>query len=245
MSPEPDPQDLKTCGLLWPPLTRGRLIRRYKRFLAEVRLDNGRIVTAHCPNSGRMTGCNQPQQPVFLSWHDNPRRKLKFTWEIIEMPTSLVGINTLIPNLLVAKTLRNGCIPELQGYSEVKTEVAVNAHSRLDIRLAGPGLPPCYVEVKNCTLVENGGAFFPDAPTARGQKHLKDLMRLHRTGARSVMFYVVQRTDARYFAPADDIDPDYGRFLRQAEANGVEMLAFDVTIDLSQIALRRRLPVRL
>lgn len=237
--------DPKNCGLPWPPLLRGRLIGRYKRFLADVRLDDGRVVTAHCPNSGRMTGCNEPQRPVYLSCHDNPRRKLKFTWELIEMPTSLVGVNTLVPNLLLAKTLRGGCIPELQGYTEVKTEVAVNGRSRLDIRLSGSDLPDCYIEIKNCTLVEKGRALFPDAPTTRGQKHLQDLVRLHRSGARSVMVYVIQRTDARHFAPADIIDPQYGRFLRQAAGQGVEILAYDVTIDLTRIALHRRLPVRL
>ena len=238
-------KNLNACSLQWPPLTRGRLIRRYQRFLADVHLDDGRIVTAHCPNSGRMTGCNEPQRRVFVSYHDNPRRKLKFTWELIEMPTSLVGVNTLVPNRLVAKTLRHGCIPEFRGYSEVKTEVAVNARSRLDLRLSGTNLPLCFIEVKNCTLVENGQALFPDAPTARGQKHLKDLVRLHRAGARSVMFYVIQRTDAEHFAPADHIDPEYGRFLRHAAAQGVEILAYDVIIDPARVALHRPLPVRL
>ncbi len=232
-------------GLAWPQLTRGRLIKRYKRFLADVALDRGETVTAHCSNSGRMTGCNQPDQPVYLSFHDNPKRKLKYTWEIIEMPSSWVGVNTLVPNRLVARALEYGAIPKLSQYTNVFREVKVNKHSRLDLKLTGPGIPDCFVEIKNCTLVENGCAKFPDAPTTRGQKHLQELAKLKATGARAIIFFLIQRTDATHFSPADDIDPDYGRILRQVVKKGVEILAYDVKINLEGIWLRKPLPYHL
>jgi len=228
--------------LAWPHLVRGRLIKRYKRFLADVALDNGETITAHCPNSGRMTGCNQPGRPVYLSLHDNPRRKLKYTWELIEMPASLVGVNTLVPNRLVARSLKAHSLQELSNYRDVFSEVKVNQHSRLDLKLDGPEMPTCFVEIKNCTLVENGWAMFPDAPTTRGQKHLQELARLKADGARAIIFFLVQRTDADRFRPADEIDPDYGRLLRQVVNLGVEMLVYDVNIDLAGIQLRKSLP---
>lgn len=229
-------------GIAWPPLIQGTLIRRYKRFLADVRLTDGTTVTAHCPNSGSMQACCQPGCPVYLSVHDNPRRKLKYTWELIHMPTSLVGVNTLIPNHLTAHAIAAGAVAELTGYETVKREVKVGAHSRIDIRLTSPDRRPCYVEVKNCTLVDDGLATFPDAVTLRGQKHLEELQSLVAAGFRSVMFFLVQRMDARRFAPADAIDPEYGRKLRQAVAGGVEILVYDVCIDLHGIRLNRPLP---
>lgn len=232
-------------GLLWPKLFRGHLVKRYKRFLADVILDNGETVTAHCSNSGRMTGCNQPGQPVYLSYHDNPKRKLKYTWELIEMPDSLVGVNTLVPNRLVAKAMEAGQVAELAAYDQVATEVRVNRHSRLDIKLAGQGLPDAYVEIKNCTLVEEGCARFPDAPTTRGQKHLNELAKLKAEGARAVIFFLVQRTDADRFSPADDIDPEYGRILRKVAGMGVEIIAYDVEITTRGIRLRKALPCEL
>lgn len=231
--------------LKWPTLIRGRLIKRYKRFLADVALEDGRTVTAHCPNSGRMTACNQPGQPVFLSFHDNPKRKLKYTWEFIEMPTALVGVNTLVPNRLVAQALEHKIVTELRQYTDVAREVTVNKGSRLDLMLTGPGLPDAYVEIKNCTLVENGCAGFPDAPTPRGRKHLRELAKLKQSGARAVIFFLVQRTDATHFRPADDIDPEYGRQLRQAVKAGVEILVYDVNISLEHIRLRKPLPYQL
>lgn len=231
--------------LTWPELVQGRLVKRYKRFLADVTLDSGETVTAHCSNSGRMTGCNQPGQPVYLSVHDNPKRKLKYTWELIEMPTSLVGVNTLVPNRLVAGALKARAVPELDQYDQVFTEVTVHQRSRLDLKITGRGLPDCYIEIKNCTLVENGRAKFPDAPTTRGQKHLKELARLKSEGARAVIFFLIQRTDAIQFSPADDIDPEYGRQLRLAVDGGVEILAYDVNISLRGIGLRKLLPYRL
>lgn len=232
-------------GLKWPTLIRGRLIKRYKRFLADVELENGETVTAHCSNSGRMTACNQAGQPVYLSYHDNPKRKLKYTWELIEMPASLVGVNTLVPNRLVAQALECKIVDELNQYTKVFREVTVNKGSRLDLKLTGPGIPDCYVEIKNCTLVENGCARFPDAPTTRGQKHLRELTKLKNGGARALIFFLVQRTDATQFKPADDIDPEYGRQLRQAVRAGVEILIYDVDISLECIGLRKPLPCKL
>jgi len=228
-------------GLQWPELIGGRLIRRYKRFLADIRLDSGETVTAHCPNTGSMRGCCEPQRPVYLSVHDNPRRKLKYTWELIQMPTSLVGVNTQVPNRLVFESVRAGKVPELTGYQKVAREVKISDHSRIDLALSGQGRRTCYVEIKNCTLVENGTARFPDAVTARGLKHLHELEQRVKSGCRAIMFYFIQRMDAGNFRPADHIDAAYGRRLRQAAGQGVEILAYDVAIDLDRIRLNRRL----
>jgi sugar fermentation stimulation protein A len=232
----------RSVRCLWPALIRGRLVKRYKRFLADVALDDGTVVTAHCPNSGRMTGCSLPGQPVYLSYQDNPKRKLKYRWELIRMPASLVGVNTLVPNRLVAEALRAGTIPPLKGYDDVAGEVAVNARSRLDLKLTGPGLPDCYIEIKNCTLVEGGVAMFPDAPTTRGQKHLRELAHLRDRGMRAVIFFLIQRMDAISFTPADRIDPEYGRQLRRVVERGVDVMVYDVHIDLKGIRLRDALP---
>lgn len=233
---------VRPAGCLWPKLIGGRLVKRYNRFLADAILDDGKLVTAHCPNSGRMTGCSLPGQPVYLSHQDNPKRKLKYRWELIEMPTSLVGVNTMVPNRLVAGALQAGEIPALKAYRDVFREVAVNSRSRLDLKLAARGLPDCYVEIKNCTLVEGGVAMFPDAPTTRGQKHLQELTLLKGRGLRAVIFFLIQRMDARTFAPADRIDPEYGRRLRKAVEHGVEIMVYDTDIDLAGIRLRNPIP---
>ena len=229
-------------GLQWPELISGSLIRRYKRFLVDVKLDNGDTVTAHCPNTGSMKGCCEPGRPVYLSVHDNPKRKLKYTWELIRMPSSLVGVNTLVPNRLVFESIRTGSVPELTGYRHVKREVKISAHSRIDLALSGDSRRQCYVEIKNCTLVYDGIAQFPDAVTTRGLKHIRELEAQVEAGCRAVMFYFIQRMDADVFKPADHIDADYGRQLRQAVERGVEILIYDVTIDLGGIRLNRRLP---
>ena len=232
-------------GLAWPPLVEGRLIRRYKRFLADVRTSDGDLVTAHCPNTGSMKACSDPGQKVYLSHHPSARRKLKYTWELIQMPNSLVGVNTQMPNRLVAHAVRRGRVPELRGYTQILPESRTLNRSRIDLLLREVALPECYVEIKNCTFVENGMALFPDAVTARGRKHLEVLQQLVAQGARCVMFYLVQRMDAQAFAPADRIDPAYGETLRRSIAAGVEILVYDVQIDLQGIALNRRLPCRL
>ncbi len=232
-----------TRGIIkWPPLIKGSLINRYKRFLADVRLEDGRIVTAHCPNSGSMTACCEKGRPVYLSYHDNPKRKLNYTWELIHMPASLVGVNTQVPNRLTAHAIQVGDVHELAGYRTLRREVKAGKHSRIDILLEDPGRRPCYVEVKNCTLVEHGMAAFPDAITVRGQKHLEELQGLVADGCRCVMFFLIQRMDAKHFAPADHIDPDYGEKLRRAAKNGVEVIVYDVFIDLEGIRLNARVP---
>ena len=232
-------------GLQWPPLVGGTLVRRYQRFRADVMLADGTTVTAHCPNTGSMTDCCEPGRPVYLSVNDNPRRKLAYTWELIQMPDSLVGVNTLVPNRLVRHAVQTGQVPELADYAGIQAEVRIGNNSRVDLVLQDDQRGPCYVEVKNCTMVRDGRARFPDAVTARGLKHLRELTALVAEGRRCVMFYFVQRMDATAFQPADAIDPAYGQALRSAVRHGVEILAYDVHIDLREIRLNRRLPCRL
>lgn len=231
--------------LMWPELIPGSLVKRYKRFLADIELKNGNVITAHCPNTGSMMGCSEPGRPVYISYYDNPRRKLKYTWELIDMPTSLVGINTLIPNRLVFESIKAGLIPELSGYETVKREVKIGRHSRIDLLLTHGDNKRCYIEIKNCTLVNDGIALFPDAVTSRGLKHLKELEALVDAGYRCAMFYFIQRMDAKLFRPADHIDADYGEELRYGAKQGIEILAYDVDLDLQGIALNRRLPLEL
>ena len=231
----------KGC-LPWPTLIKGTLLRRYKRFIADVELEDGTMVSAHCPNSGRMTGCSDPGSPVWISPASNPKRKLKYTLEIIQMPHSLVGVNTGFPNKLVAKAIEDQVVPELTGYTQIRTEVPYGANSRIDILLSAENRRDCLVEVKNCTLVENRKAMFPDAVTARGLKHLNELEKALSENKRSVMFFLVQRMDADLFAPADHIDPAYGAALRRVHSHGVEALAWDVAMDLTNLCLNRPLP---
>jgi len=231
-----------TSSLSFPELLPGVLINRYKRFLADVRLETGDMVTAHCPNSGSMTACCEPGRRVYVSSHNQPQRKLKYTWELIDMPTSLVGVNTLTPNRLVFHSLKSGIIPEFKRYDKVKQEVKVGGHSRLDIMMTRGTGETCYMEIKNCTLVEDGIAYFPDAITERGRKHLMLLQELSAAGHRSVMFFLIQRMDANLFKPADHIDPEYGKELRKAAGNNVEILIYDVKLDLKKISLGKPLP---
>ena len=192
-----------------------------------------------------MLECSEPGRTVFLSQHDNPKRKYPYTWQLIQMPTSLVGINTLVPNQLVAKSIEAEIIKDLKDYDAVQREVTVGNRSRIDLKLSRDGRRNCFIEIKNCTLVENSMARFPDAVTQRGRRHLDRFIELTALGQRCVMFYLIQRMDADAFQPADDIDPTYGRTLRDAVKAGVEVLAYDVTIDLEQISLRKELDVRL
>lgn len=225
----------------WPRLIQGTLIQRYQRFKADVKQRNGHIVTAHCPNSGSMLGCSEPGRPVYLSRHDHPKRTLKYTWEMIEMPSSLVGVNTWVPNLLVKESIIRKRIRPLRGYETIRTEVRYGQNSRIDLLLERAE-KRCFVEVKNCTLVEDGVGYFPDAVTARGLKHLVELQKELRKGSRCVMLYLVQRMDAKRFSPADHIDPAYGQELRRAFRNGVEVLVYDVFLNLEGISIKRRLP---
>lgn len=226
------------------PLYPGKLIQRYKRFLADVELTDGSVVTAHCPNSGSMKGCNAPGSPVFLSRSDKPGRKLAYTWELVQADGFWAGINTGLPNRLVREAIENGTIAELQGYTSIRPEVKYGTNSRIDLLLERNG-ERCYVEVKNVTLVEGEMALFPDAVTVRGQKHLRELMKVVRQGDRGVIFFVVQRGDGQAVAPADDIDPEYGRLLRLSVQNGVEAFAYQALVTPEEIRLTHRLPVEL
>lgn len=232
-------------GLAWPELIPGKLLKRYKRFLADVKLETGEIVTAHCPNTGSMKGCCEPGRPVYLSVHDNPKRKYKYTWELIAMPTSLVGVNTLVPNRLVYKSIAQKRISELSEYDIIQREVKISAHSRIDLMLTGRNGGHCYVEIKNCTLVTEGIAQFPDAVTSRGLKHITELEKLSEDGHRCMMFYFIQRMDAWAFRPADHIDPAYSRGLRRAVKKGIEVLVYDVRIDMQGIELNQNIPYEL
>lgn len=223
-------------------LASGRLLRRYKRFLADVELTDGTVITAHCPNSGSMLGCAAPGSPVLLSRSDNPSRRYPHTWELVHADDCWIGINTSLPNLLVREGIEQGIVTELQGYERIRQEVCYGSErSRIDLLLEGPGL--CYVEVKNVTLVEDGMARFPDAVTTRGQKHLRELIAMVANGARSVNFFVVQHANATAVAPADSIDPAYGRLLRQAAMAGVELLAYQASVTPTEIVLCRPLPI--
>ncbi len=230
------------------PLISGKLIKRYKRFLADVELDDGKVVTAHCANSGSMLSLNVPGSRVWLTPNDNPKRKLKFTWEIIEIAPganrALVGINTQHPNRIVADAIAAGEIAELGGYDNLKREVKYGENSRIDILLSSegkPAKPDCYVEVKNVTmkrdLAPSAPAEFPDAVTKRGAKHLVELANMVKAGHRAVMFYLVQRTDAKSFALAPDIDPTYSAEFAKATKAGVEVVAYGCDITPSEISI--------
>jgi sugar fermentation stimulation protein A len=234
-------------GLILPDLISGKLFKRYKRFLADVELETGEIITAHCPNTGTMKACSEPGRKVYLSFHDNPKRKYKYSWEFIEMPTSLVGVNTLMPNRLVYHSIKSGKLEAFAEYDEVRSEVNVGNKHRLDLMVLKNSTDPCYIEIKNCSLVEDGTACFPDAVTLRGRNHLIELQRLAASGCRAVMFFLVNRMDAKIFKPADHIDPAYGKELRKAHQNGVEIMVYDVDIDLKQrkIRLRNQVPFQL
>jgi len=211
-------------------LIEGRLLRRHKRFLADVELETGERVTAHCANPGSMLGLNAPGSRVWLSRSANPKRKLAYSWELIEVDlgrgATLVGINTSSPNGAVAAAIRSGLIPALRGYGGLRREVRYAGNSRVDILLEDPDRPPCYVEIKNVHLMRVAGlAEFPDSVTARGAKHLKALSQMTASGARAVMVYFVQRGDADRFTLAHDIDPTYAAAFAEATRAGVEALA--------------------
>lgn len=225
-------------------LIRGALIQRYKRFLADVRLENGEIVTAHCTNTGSMMGCKEPGSSVYISRSDNLNRKLLYTWELIKTDGTWVGINTLHPNKLVPEAVQSGVIAELSGYLSIRREVKVSAHTRLDLCLEGPN-GNCFIEVKNVTLAMNGTAAFPDAVSERGTKHLKELMRLKRQGHRAAIVFVIQRGDCSTFRPADEIDSEYGRWLRKAIKAGVEALPYRAKVTAREIVLTDRIATTL
>ena len=229
------------------PLVEGVLVGRYKRFFADVKLATGEIVTAHCANSGSMLSVKEPGSRVWISPAPNPERKLRYTWEIIEVHGGLVGINTGHPNRLVAEAIADGHIKELQGYASLKREQKYGRNSRIDILLEAPGKPPCYVEVKNVTLKRGPGehqpAEFPDSVTERGAKHLIEMTDMVKNGARAVMVYLVQRADCRRFTVAADIDPTYAEGLEKAVAAGVEAVCYGCDVSPDAITIARTLPV--
>lgn len=229
-----------------PPLVEGRLIRRYKRFLADVRLGD-EIVVAHCPNSGAMTGCAPADAPVWLTPSDNPKRKLKWTWELVRLPDgTFVNVHSARANAFVEEALEVGAIPELAGYTERRREVRYDEGSRIDVLLSRPDAPPCYVEVKSVTLgMGDGVSAFPDAVTARGRKHVEALQRRVEAGDRAVLFFCAARTDTVRVRPADEIDPTYGAALRAAAAAGVEVLAYVWDLTPEGVRVRARIPVEL
>lgn len=228
------------------PLLRGRLQRRYKRFLSDVTLDDGREVVAHCANPGSMMGLAPSGATVWLSPSRNPARKLKFSWELVDIDGSLVGINTGRANALVAEALDAGRVPELAGYARRRAEVRYGSASRVDFLLEDDGHPDCYVEVKSVTLRREGPlAEFPDAVTARGTRHLAELAEMVRQGQRAVLFFLVQRADCEAVAPAADIDPAYADALTGAIDAGVEILCYKCNLSPAAVALDARLPLAL
>ena len=229
-------------------LTEGRLVRRYQRFLADVRLADGSTVTAHCPNTGAMLGCQAPDSRVWLSPAARPGRRCPWTWELVEVAGgTLVGIHTGRTNHLVAAAVAAGVVAELRNYTEVKPEVRVPAAGvRFDFLLRGPGLPDYYLEVKNVTAAVTGRhALFPDAVSERASRHARELAALRRAGARAGVLFCAQRSDVDVVEPADAIDPAYGAALRAAAAAGVDVMAVGARATPDGIFVERRLTVAL
>ena len=229
------------------PLLEGRLIQRYKRFFADIELQDGTLITAHCANTGSMTGLKQAGSRVWVSRTSNPKRKLQYDWRVVEVgqegKNTLVGVHTAWPNTIVEQALQAGLIPELAGYGNMRREVKYGENSRIDFLLENTGKPPCYVEVKSITFSRTAGlAEFPDSPSLRAAKHIGELTNMVKAGARAVMFYVVQRDDCDRFAIAADIDPEYYAALILAKTAGVESLCYACKVTPEQISLSH--PIR-
>lgn len=230
------------------PVVKAKLLKRYKRFLADAILEDGTEVTAHCPNTGSMKTCWEEGDTVYFTHHDDPKRKLKYTWELSETTGGFIGINTNTPNKLAFEAIENDQIKELIGYAILKREVKYGENSRIDIHLSqGEKLPDCYVEIKNVTLFdhEKNALTFPDSVTTRGQKHLEELMNVLDEGKRAVMLYILNRPEGDYFTPAAEIDPVYAELLKKAYKKGVEVLAYRVESTPNEIKLTTKVPVKL
>lgn len=228
--------------LLPQPLIHGRLVSRYKRFFADLVLDDGQEITAHCPNPGAMLGVKDPGQGAWVSWSDDPKRKLAYTLQLVEQDGALVGINTLLPNKLVAEALAAGAIPELSGYDHVRPEVKYGEASRVDFLLTHPGRPPCWLEVKNCHLSRTPGlAEFPDCKAERSTRHLEDLAAQVREGHRAVALFVVQREDCETFSACADLDPKFAAGLEAAAKAGVEVLVYACAMGTEAVRIARRI----
>jgi sugar fermentation stimulation protein A len=227
------------------PLIRGKLIRRYKRFLADVKLDTGEIITAACPNTGSMLGLTQIGNIVWLSRSESPTRKYPHTWELVGIrDIGLVGINTAQPNRIVTEAITQGKVAELIGYATLRNEVKYGQNSRIDILLEDTKRPPCYVEIKNVHFFRKPGlAEFPDCVTERGTKHLVELSNMVKKGARAVMVYLIQCHNPSRFALADDKDQTYFNEFRKARTAGVEALALTCHVSTSEITVDRNIPV--
>ena len=240
-----------------PPLQSGHLLRRYKRFLTDIVISDGEEITIHCPNTGSMKNCQPENARVWFSDSKNPKRKLPCTWELVEIPVqygdsekmSLACVNTGRANALVQEAIENHTIPELTGYKTLKREVKYGEESsRIDLLLSdseNDEKPDCYIEVKSVTLATNNGfGEFPDAVTTRGQKHLRELEAMVAAGYRAVLFFCVQHTGIEVVSPADSIDPEYGKALRQAMAAGVEVIVWGSSITSEEIILNRPLTLK-
>ncbi|MDO6640989.1 MULTISPECIES: DNA/RNA nuclease SfsA [unclassified Shewanella] len=228
-----------------PPLQQGTLLRRYKRFLADVQLDDGSEITIHCPNTGSMKNCLFPGETVWFSSSDNPKRKYPNTWELSATPDNhLIGINTGRANALAEEAISNGVITELSGYASLKREVKYgDENSRIDILLSDETKPLCYVEIKSCTLLEQAVGYFPDSVTTRGQKHLRELMHMASLGHRAVLLFVVQHSGINLVQAAAHIDPQYAQLLKQAVNSGVEVLAYQTELSALSSKITRKCKV--
>lgn len=227
-----------------PPLQAATLLKRYKRFLADVRTDKGHEITVHCPNSGAMLGCATPGSPVLLSTSPNPKRKYPQTLEMIKEGDTWIGINTMRTNAIVAEAILGGDIAELRGIDILTREITTSKSSRLDLLLER-GSEKIYVEIKNCSLVEGGVAMFPDAVTVRGTKHLNELMRLVGLGNQGIIFFCVQRDDGALFKPAAHIDPIYAKTLAKAQQCGVKILVYQASVLPGSITIDKAIPYEL
>lgn len=229
------------------PLVSATLVKRYKRFLADCVLEDGTVITAHCANPGSMMGLADPGVRVWLEPNDDPRKKLKYGWRLVEHGNgNFTGVDTSLPNRMLKAALVDRRVAPLSGYGSVRPEVKYGTASRIDFLLTEPGLPDAYVEVKSVTLSRSDGlAEFPDSVTARGAKHMAELADMALAGHRAVIFYLVQRTDARKVSIAADIDPTYAEAVRRAVTNGVEVVAFGTRINPEGVALGNALPVDL
>ena len=222
------------------PLLSGRLIKRYKRFLADIALDTGEVITAHCANPGALLGGTTPGLRVWVSHHPSPARKLSYTWQIVEMDGTHVGVNTSLPNGLAEKAILEGRIAELVGYDTLKREVKYGQNSRIDLLLTASHKSPCYVEVKNVHLKRGNTAEFPDSITTRGAKHLRELEKVVAEGNRAVMLYIIQRNDCSHFSFAADLDPVYAATAARVLSHGVEAYAYSCCVTLGGIEVRDR-----
>ena len=230
-----------------PPLIKAKFIKRYKRFFVDAEGENGDILTAHCANTGSMKGLLEAGATCYLRDVADPSRKLKYSFEMVDAGTSIVGVNTAIPNKMVFDAIEADAIPELTGYATAKREVKYGKEgkSRIDVLLEDPIKGKCYVEVKNTTLREGEAAQFPDAVTSRGLKHLEELIAEVKNGNRAVMFYFTQRSDCTFFEPAESIDPAYSTKLKEAVKEGVEVVCYQCLLTAESITLDKKLPVKI